>query len=276
MENNRQKLDNFIKQVKDGDYSTDDFISKTGDVYDDALIARNLTEEALAREVLKNTGVPIPGKGSNRSQIEKFFNDIVRESYPELNPDVRVRDGGEYYHKGKIGVSDFLTKNYSPEANVGKVLHEAGHMYDDKILKTPSTPLTGLSSLRAAKAEGLDPKNMDRLAVYENILSKNHHAKIPNLREGSYGFGALKSLLKNNTFKAIGPVTAIGGALAAGSASDALADTVVPGGVESLGEGSDQVLNPEQQQSVEASRQLSAGEPMNQARFQALQKMVKR
>lgn len=43
---------------------------------------------------------------------------------------------------------------------------------------------------------------------------------------------------------------------------------------EDVGLGSDQMLSPEQQQSVDASRELSAGEPMNQARLRALQRMV--
>jgi hypothetical protein len=74
----------------------------------------------------------------------------------------------------------------------------------------------------------------------------------------------------------LGPIGAIGGALMAGSADEALANAVVPGGIEGLGQGSDQMLTPEQEQSVEASRELTGGEPMNQARFRALQKMVGR
>ena len=75
--------------------------------------------------------------------------------------------------------------------------------------------------------------------------------------------------------KAALPVGALGlGAALSDSAGDAIADILVPGGVESAGAGSDSVLSPEQQRSVEASRELSSGEPMNQARLIALQKML--
>lgn len=57
--------------------------------------------------------------------------------------------------------------------------------------------------------------------------------------------------------------------LALSAAQDAMAS-------EDVGLGSDQMLTPEQEQSVEASRQLTGGESMNQARFRALQKMVGR
>lgn len=271
MENKRQKLDQYIKQMKQGNPLTDSYVQRTGDVFDDALVARNLSEEALAREVLKNTGVPIPGKGSSRLQVEDFLSRILKERYPEIEPELRIGGNADQYGQNRIDISDYTAKQ-PIEKTVGTVLHEGGHAYDEKVLGTTGKELD-LADLRKAKASGKNLKQMDPLQVYDEILGAKHHAKIPNLREGSYGFGALKSLLKSGTFKGIAPVA---GALTAASASDALADTLVPGGVESVGQGSDQVLSPEQEQSVEASRQLSAGEPMNQARMQALQRMVNR
>lgn len=266
MENKRQKLDQYIKQMKQGNPLTDSFVPKTGDVFDDALVARNLSEEALAREVLKNTGVPIPGKGSTRSQAEDFMNRIIKERYPELEPNVRIGGDFDQYGQGQIDLSNFTAKQ-PVEKSLSTALHEAGHQYDDKILGAKGKELN-LADLRKAKASGVNLKQMDPLQVYDEIVGAGHHAKIPKLREGSYGFGALKSLLKSGTFKGIGPVSAAAGALAAGSASDALADTFVPGGVESVGQGSDTGgVSPEW-------KELSETETLNSARLNALQKMA--
>lgn len=248
----RQMLDRYIKEVRQGIPFAEEFTGKTGDVFDDALVARNLTEDSLGREVLKNTGVPIPGKGSTRSQAEDFLNRMVKERYPELEPNVRIGGDLDQYGQGEIDVSDFTAKS-SPERAVGTVLHEAGHQYDDKILGTRGKELN-LKDLRKAKSGGMNLKQMDPLQVYEDVVGVGHHAKIPKLREGTYGFGALKSLLKSGTFKGLAPAAV--GAAFAGSASDALADTVVPGGVESVGEGSDMPMmddTPQVQMAAEAA-----------------------
>jgi hypothetical protein len=73
-------------------------------------------------------------------------------------------------------------------------------------------------------------------------MAKGHHAEIPKLREGSFGLGALKSMIKSGTFKAL-PI--IGGAATAATAlntpdaSAAIGDAFVPGGLESLGPSQD-------------------------------------
>lgn len=234
----RAKLDKFIKQMKEGIPYAEDYIDKSSDIFDNALEARDLSENALAREVLKNTGIPIPGKGSTRTQTEDFLNKIVEERYPELKPNVKIDGNQSFYQDGKINLSDYRAKN-SPEDAVGTVLHEAGHQYDDKILNSSGQPISN-KELRLAKAKGLDLKNMDPMQVYEELVGVKHHAKIPKLREGTYGFGALKSLLKSGTFKGLAPV-GVGAALA-GSADEALADVVIPGGAESLGKDSDKQM----------------------------------
>lgn len=97
MDERRKILEQYAKQVASGNPLSDEFISdefKNESMRTKALFARNLAEDSLAHQVLKNTGVPIPGKGSSRSQAEDFYNRIVKERYPELEPDVRIRDLG--------------------------------------------------------------------------------------------------------------------------------------------------------------------------------------
>lgn len=234
----KDNLDKFIKQMKEGIPYAEDYIDKSSDIFNNSLEARDLSENALAREVLKNTGVPIPGRGSSRTQTEDFLNRIVEERYPELKPNVKIDGNQSFYQDGNINLSNYRATN-SPEDAVGTVLHEAGHQYDDKILGASGKPV-GNKELRLAKAKGLDLKNMDPMQVYEELVGAGHHAKIPKLREGSYGFGALKSLLKSGTFKGLAPV-GVGAALA-GSADEALAETIIPGGLDSLGKDSDKQI----------------------------------
>lgn len=277
-----RRLREYAKSVGQGNTDASDFIDTTKPLSSQIVQARNLSEEALADKVLHNTGVRVPGPRSTKAQVEDFLGQIGKEAYPELDSDVGIvkdlnvrgaKADGSYSPKSSRIELDADLVRRSPREAVAALLHEKAHDYDYKKLKIPGSDVMDFEALK--QAQKINP-NITAEEAYE-LVGKRHHAKIPNLREGTFGLGALKSYLKNNgVFRAVGPVAMVGGALAAGSASDALADTLVPGGVESVGEGSDQVLNPEQQQSVDASRQLSAGEPMNQARFQAIQKMVKR
>lgn len=277
-----KRLREYAKNVEQGNTDVSDFVDPSKSLSQKIMEARNLSEEALADKYLQNTGIRVPGKGSTKSQVEDFLGQIGKEAYPELDSEVGIikdlnvrgsKADGAYSPKSSRIELDANLVRRSPREAVATLFHEKAHNYDDKVLKIPGSDVMDFEALK--QAQKINP-NITAEEAYE-LVGKRHHAKIPKLREGTFGLGALKSYLKNNgVFRAVGPVAAIGGALAAGSASDALADTVIPGGVESVGEGSDQVLNPDQQQSVDASRQLSAGEPMNQARFQALQKMVKR
>lgn len=224
MDERRKILEQYAKQVASGNPLSDEFISdefKNESMRTKALFARNLAEDSLAHQVLKNTGVPIPGKGSSRSQAEDFYNRIVKERYPELEPDVRIRDlGGDVagtYGNGIINLDKAEAKGNLINS-VGGILHESGHQYDDKILGAPS--LKGLSdekSLRdKVKKSSRLLDDIDPAHAYE-LISQGHHAQIPDLRNGSYGLGALKSMMKNGTFKAV-PV--LGTALGAYSALD--------------------------------------------------------
>lgn len=223
MDDRRKILELYAKQVANGNPLSDEFLPHVADesMRTKALFARDLAEDALAQQVLKNTGVPIPGKGSSRSKAEDFFNRIAKERYPEIEPDVRINDlGGEVagnYGNGIINLDKAEAKK-DLIRSVSGVLHESGHQYDDKFLGAPS--LKGLANEKGlvdkVKSASRRLDDIDPTHAYE-LIAQGHHANIPKLREGSYGLGALKSMMKNGTFKSV-PV--IGTGLAAYSALD--------------------------------------------------------
>ena len=219
----RKALEDYAKDVELGIPQAEDYVGKSGDVLNDALRARNLAEEALAQKVLDNTGIPIPDKTSPISRKEDFLNRILQERYPEIKNPIELKsmsgNAGEYLG-GKVSLNKDLIKNRDIIKLTSDVLHEGGHGYDDaKKLVTPDMVDDFNKELRRLRAEGYDLKNMDPSEVYEAMAGK-HHAKIPKLREGTYGLGALKSYLKSGTFKGIGPVLAnTAGAAAGGIAS---------------------------------------------------------
>lgn len=219
----RKALEDYAKDVELGIPQAEDYVGKSGDVLNDALRARNLAEEALAQKVLDNTGIPIPDKTSPISRKEDFLNRILQERYPEIKNPIELKsmsgNAGEYLG-GKVSLNKDLIKDRDIIKLTSDVLHEGGHGYDDaKKLVTPDMVDDFNKELRRLRAEGYDLKNMDPSEVYEAMAGK-HHAKIPKLREGTYGLGALKSYLKSGTFKGIGPVLAkTAGAAAGGIAS---------------------------------------------------------
>lgn len=237
----RKALEDYAKDVELGMSQAEDYVGKSGDVLGDALRARNLAEEALAQKVLDNTGIPIPDKTSPISRKEDFLNRILQERYPEIKNPIELKsmsgNAGEYLG-GKVSLNKDLIKNRDIIKLTSDVLHEGGHGYDDaKKLVTPDMVDDFNKELRRLRAEGYDLKNMDPSEVYEAMAGK-HHAKIPKLREGTYGLGALKSLAKSGTFKAlpiIGTAATAAAALSSPDASAAAGDILVPGGLESLG-----------------------------------------
>lgn len=237
----KKVLEYFAKDVERGLPLAEDYVGKTGNVYVDALRARDLAEDALAQKVLDNTGIPIPDTKAPMFKKEDFLNQILQERYPEIKNPIEFRDMngsvGEY-EGGKI----FLNKNLAKDRDIIKltsdVLHEGGHGYDDlKKLSLKDKTDDFNKELRKLKASGFDLKNADPAQIYE-LIAKRHHAQIPSLREGTYGLGALKSLAKNGTFKAIpiiGTAAAGAAALSSPDASAAAMDMAIPGGLESLG-----------------------------------------
>ena len=210
MDERRKVLEAYVKQLQSGNPLAEDFVNPAKSVQSQALQARNLAEDALANEVLKNTGVPIPGKGSSQLKQEDFLNRILSERYPELSTDVRLQemnDLGEYTD-GKINVSKKIAND--PLRSVSTALHEAGHQYDDKILKFDGTDDVSKLKGKITAPNGRLLTDIDPAEAYE-IIAKGHHAEIHKLREGSFGLGALKSMLKSGNFKSIaGPVAGLG------------------------------------------------------------------
>jgi len=242
MESPRKKaLEDFAKNVERGIPLAEDYIQKSGNVLEDALRARNLAEEALAQKVLDNTGIPIPDKTAPMSRKEDFLNRVLQERYPEIKKPIQLKDipgGVASYSDGTISLNKDLFKNRDIVKATSDVLHEGGHFYDElKKLVTPDMVDDFNRELRKLRDSGFDLKNADPAQVYE-LIAQKHHSKIPNLRQGTYGLGALKSYMGSGTFKAIpiiGTAATAAAALSAPDASAAAADLIVPGGVESLG-----------------------------------------
>lgn len=226
----KKKLEDFSKDIGEGLTEAGDYIPKSSDLMENALEARNLSEDALAHQVLKNTGVPIPGKGATKSQVENFLNDLAKERYPELkNSKIGLENLSDAYgtfdpKTGLIEVNKDLART-SPLKTTSTVLHELGHKYDNDILNYKGGGGLANKDFRLGKQAGTITKQTDPLAIYE-AAAKTHHAQIPKLREGSYGFGALKSLLKNGTFRGLAPL-AIGAGLA--TSGDVSASDFIPG-----------------------------------------------
>jgi hypothetical protein len=223
----KKALEDFAKNVEQGIPLAEDFVGRSENPLRDALRARNLSEEALAQKVLDNTGIPIPDKTANLSRKEDFLNQILQERYPELNPNVSFKDMngsvGEY-EGGKI----FLNKNLANKRDIQQltsdVLHEGAHGYDEAKDILPRVTQDDFNrEMRKLKASGFDLKNADPAQVYE-MIAKKHHAQIPDLREGTFGLGALKSYLKSGTFKGIAPVLAKGAAIGAGGLASLAAE----------------------------------------------------
>lgn len=226
-------LEDYAREVEQGLPFAEDFINKDSNIEKNALRARSLAEDSLAQQVLKNTGIPIPDTSAPVKTQEDFMAQIFKERYPELEPNIRIlpdekiqrivgqQTSGYYqpeteFKKPEIVINENELKRGGTVKGIGTLFHEAGHQYDDKILKA-STDELDLETLRKLVREGVDLKNMDPAEVYE-LYGAKHHAKIPNLREGTYGLGALKSYLKSGTFKGLAPVLAKGAGAVAGGA----------------------------------------------------------
>lgn len=225
----RAALEKYAKDVKSGLYLADDYLPKENNPLERALNARNLAEDTLANEVLKTTGVNIPQKGATKQQIENFYQDLVKERYPELpEGEIQIKKLKDSYGtfdrgNGIIELDEDMVRK-SPISSTSTLLHEVGHKYDKDILgKTSENPLNYKNIRESLKGNKFDV-NSDSADIAETIL-KGHHASIPNLREGSFGLGALKSLLKSGTFKSVAPI----GVAAALASDDASASDFIPG-----------------------------------------------
>lgn len=265
-------LEEFAKDVEMGIPMAADYLEKDSNIERNALRARTLAEESLANQVLKNTGIPIPDTSAPASKQADFLSQIMKERYPEMEPNIRVlpdekitnilggRAAGFYqpeteFKKPEIVLNELELKKGGPTRAVGTMLHEAGHQYDDRILKKATEELD-LETLRKLVREGVDLRGMDPAQVYE-LYGAKHHTQIPKLREGTFGLGALKSYLKSGTFKAlpiIGAAAAGAAALSSPDASAAAGDILIPGGLESLGPSEEDAIIENPQASPELRR----------------------
>lgn len=268
MDDRRKALELLAK----GKISSEKLINPNQDVLSRALESRNLTQSALAKQVLDNTGIPIPSKNAKVSQLEDFYNRLGSELYPELKKvDVNMQDltkenANGIYYPGKDLKWIELQKGQwakNPEQQVGTLLHELGHQYDDEVLNKKGNPISEKLKL---------PKDMNADDAYEIISNKHHVDYIPGKREvGSFGKGALQSLMKNGTFRTVtGSLPLAGGLAAAAASGDASAAVPILGEAESVGESVEQereLLN-----EIDARKNYDG----SQARRDALRKLGER
>lgn len=279
MDERRKALEAFSKQLMSGDERSGSFIDpELPALGNKALASRNLAEDALANEVLKNTGVPIPDKGASRLKQEDFMNRLMKERFPELEPDVRVADLSKHEalglylpDKNIIGVDKKLTSD--PIKSVSTLLHEGGHAYDNKVLgydmpdellKSKSQmDIKGMYKQAMNSADELDPTQLLETAA------KGHHARIPNLRDAdSFGLGALKSMLKSGTFRGIAPVVAKAGLATAGGLASLASEA---SDSEDVGSSTEQnAFLRERDEMVNRGNNMKNGTPIQQ---EALKKM---
>jgi hypothetical protein len=250
----KQALEDYTKDVEMGLPFAEDYIDKSSNIEKNALKARNLSEDALAQQVLKNTGISIPDDRASLRDKESFLSKLIEERYPEVKAGVRVLpqekileldpENPSGWYTSKSGILEkkpqiVINENQfkdGPIKAAATAFHEGAHGYDD-VKKLGDTLELDIGTLRKLQAEGHDLKNMDPAQVYE-LYGAKHHAKIPKLREGTFGLGALKSFLKSGTFKAlpiVGTAATAAAALSSPDASAAVGDFVMPGGLESLG-----------------------------------------
>jgi hypothetical protein len=217
MNDRRKLLEAFSKQLYKGNPLAEEYINTSRSPMSQAIQARDLAEDALANEVLKKTDVPIPSNNASMSKKEDFLNRILQERYPEFNTEASFKELGNNlgeYGEGKILVNKKLMSD--PLKYISTGLHEAGHQYDDRVLKFDGTDNINKRQLIKSVPDGRMLKDIDPMQMSE-LVNKGHHARIPSLRDAdSYGLGALKSMLKSGTFKGIAPVIAKGALATAG------------------------------------------------------------
>jgi hypothetical protein len=229
-------IQKLLKRLRDGDIEVDDLINKEGASYDQvSKRARNLYEDTLGSEYLRQTGVSVPDlKRANPKQMEKFYNDILAENYPELSGKVGVeyrplKDSMGEYDPNKKVVR--INPEYVTDMNrgTGTALHEFGHAYDDlEVGDFDPIPEESnkASKLKAMKEQGITRgSQLQKLPASDIYQHRNrgHHAILKKLRDaGGFGLGALKGLTNSGTFKSAVPFAGTIAALASGDVEAAI------------------------------------------------------
>lgn len=199
-----------LELIAKGKLDLEKLIDPNQTIYNRALDARDLTQSALAKQVLDNTGIPIPSSNARASTLEDFFQRLSQETHPELKnmtvdlADLSKENARGMYYSGDNQKWIELQKNLwkqNPESAVGTLMHELGHAYDDQVLGKDGKPISTNLKL---------PNSMNAGDAYEIMSNKHHVENIPGKRGvGSFAKGALESLKNNGTFRALGPLSAI-------------------------------------------------------------------
>mgnify|MGYP002478034032 CR=1 FL=1 len=141
----KEALEQFSKKLSSGDFSTGSLISPEGQLGRQAFSARDIAEQALANEFLKDTGLPIPDKFQTTGQAEDFLSRSLKQVYPEFEPNLKlvsakdaphlIRSLGSY---SPSSASILLNRDQFSPKDVRNLLatafHEGAHKYDDKVL----------------------------------------------------------------------------------------------------------------------------------------------
>lgn len=276
----------LLRRISSGEldsHGIDDLISNESTNLDRSRGARDLAESTLGREYLRQTGVSIPNiKNASRKEMEAFLNKLKEEQYPELSDysvESRDLDAMGYSVPDKKRLLIDPKKHKSIEDIAGTLFHESGHAYDDiKGTDSLSDSILNRDKQRElrklqiiANETGISPDAYDLSKIYQ----KGHHANIPKLRpDDSFGFGALKGLVKNKGFKSVtGALPIVGSLLGAGMALDSGdATAAIPGldMADSVGE------TPEQENQMLAETKARMDYDKSQARRDALSKLRKK
>jgi hypothetical protein len=221
VDDRRKLLEAYAKQLKEGNPLAEDFVNTGKSFKSQAIQARDLAEDALANEFLKNTDLSVPGKGATRGQIEDFLNQSLNQVYPEFNgnPNLKLNKFLEGQHGAYLPDESRILIKDNPDLlkMLGTTFHEGAHKYDYDVNKFDGTDTFKMQNLKTDLPEGRIVKDLDPMQMSE-IIHKGHHARIPNLRDAdSFGLGALKSMLKSGKWKSVAaPVVGKGLATAAG------------------------------------------------------------
>lgn len=256
----RKLLERYAKETANGNPLAEDFIKERRSVENKALQARDLAEDALANQVMKNTNVPIPGKEASRAKQENFLNRILEQTHPEISPDVRLSDDipdydGAYNSNTGIIKVNASTAKKDILKGLSATLHEGAHKYDFDTGGFKGTPDIEYKDLVKNTPNGRMLKDIDPAHAYE-LMSNGHHKQLPDLRNGSFGLGALKSMMKNGTFRQVaGALPLAGTALALSSGDVSAAASELPSEIPILGQAYD-AIRPEAAGSAMDDREM--------------------
>lgn len=199
--------------------------------------------------------------------MEKYLKQkIIPKEVDRVAEEMDFREALNQLKKAPVEMNSDLRQSVAKDLPVEKI---------DKLqaapIKSPQETINKLAELRAKK----------QVSPVENVINYNDFKKpsVQNLPEKIYDAGAAKREYEamkkaSSRAKSLGKLGLIGGLVGAGlagSADEALANAVIPGGLEGAGAGSDQAMADETSQ-LEMMAQ-SATDP--QVRKQALLELLK-